>query len=84
MLVGDPNASNPFLDATEVEVTGRDHGRIALAAGYGSHGQTVRRTRNRAGAVTEIWLGGARLKREKDMIAEMERLYAPRKRRPAG
>ena len=84
VLVGDPNASNPFLDATEVEVTGRDHGRIALAAGYGSHGQTVRRTRNRAGAVTEIWLGGARLKREKDMIAEMERLYAPRKRRPAG
>jgi CubicO group peptidase (beta-lactamase class C family) len=83
VLVGDPHAaSNPFMDATEIEVTGRDNGRVSLAAGYGSHGQTVRRTRNKAGVVTEVWLGGAGLKREKDLIAEMEKKYGPHKRHP--
>ena len=82
VIVGNTNAFNPFMDATEIEVTGRDTGRISLAAGYASHGQAVRRTRNKAGAVTEIWLAGARLKHEKSLIAEMERKYAPRKRRP--
>jgi CubicO group peptidase (beta-lactamase class C family) len=82
VMVGNPQMSNPFMDATEIEVTGRDNGRISLAAGYGSHGQPVRRTRNKAGGVTEIWLGGSRLKREEAVIVEMEKKYAPGKRRP--
>jgi len=81
VIVGNPQMSNPFMDATEIEITGRDVGRISLAAGYGSYGQSVRRSRNKAGVVTEIWLGGSRLKREKDVVAELERNYAPRKRR---
>jgi hypothetical protein len=81
VVVGNPQMANPFMDATEIEVTGRDTGRMSLAAGYASHGQSVRRTRNKAGVVTEIWLGGSRLKREKDVIKEMERNYAPVKRR---
>ena len=81
-MVGNPQMSNPFMDATEIEVTGRDNGRISLAAGYASHGQPVRRTRNKAGVVTEIWLGGSRLKREQAVIVEMEKKYAPGKRRP--
>ena len=81
VVVGNPQMANPFMDATEIEVTGRDTGRMSLAAGYASHGQSVRRTRNKAGVVTEIWLGGSRLKREKDVITEMERNYAPGKRR---
>jgi CubicO group peptidase (beta-lactamase class C family) len=82
LMIANPHAFNPFLDATEIEVTGRDTGRISLAAGFGSHGQAVRRTRNKAGTVTDIWLAGGNLKPEKTLAAEMERRYAPRKRRP--
>jgi hypothetical protein len=39
----------------------------------------VRRSRNKAGHVTDIWLAGANAKREKALAAEMERRYAPRK-----
>ena len=39
---------HPFLDTSEIEVTGRDSGRVALANGYGSHGEKVRRVRNAA------------------------------------
>lgn len=83
VIVANPHLLNPFMDATEIEVAGRDTGRISLAAGYASHGQAVRRTRNKAGAVTDIWLGGGNLKPEKVLATEMERRYGPRKDRPA-
>jgi CubicO group peptidase (beta-lactamase class C family) len=83
VIAANPHAFNPFMDATEIEVTGRDTGRISLAAGYASHGEPVRRTRNDAGTVTDIWLAGGNLKREKTLAAEMDRRYAPRKRRAA-
>jgi CubicO group peptidase (beta-lactamase class C family) len=83
VIVGNPHAFNPFMDATEIEVTGRDTGRVSLAAGYGSHGEAVRRTRNKAGTVTEVWFAGGKGTREKSVAAEMERRYGPRKRRPA-
>jgi CubicO group peptidase (beta-lactamase class C family) len=81
VAVANPNFINPFLAAPEIEITGRDTGRIALASGYASHGEPVRRTRNKAGRVTDLWLAGANLKPEKTVAAEMERRYAPRKRR---
>ncbi len=83
VIVANPHLLNPFMDATEIEVTGRDTGRISLAAGYGSHGQAARRTRNKAGHVTDIWLAGSNLKPEKILAAEMERRYGPRKDRRA-
>jgi hypothetical protein len=83
VLVANPHSFNPFMDATEIEVTGRDAGRIKSAAGYASYGELVRRTRNRAGTVSDIWLAGGNLKREKTLAVETERRYAPRKRRPA-
>jgi hypothetical protein len=82
VIVGNPHAFNPFLDATEIEVVGRDAGRVSLAAGYGNHGEAVRRTRDKAGSVTEVWFAGAQATREKAVAAEMERRYGPRKRRP--
>lgn len=82
VIVGNPHAFNPFLDATEIEVTGRDTGRVSLAAGYASHGEAVRRTRNKSGTVTEVWFAGGKGTREKAVAAEMERRYGrPRKRR---
>ena len=80
-MAANPHFVNPLMDATEIEVTGRDTGRISQAAGYDSHGQPVRRIRNKAGTVTDVWLAGARLKPEKSLAAEMERKYAPRRRR---
>jgi CubicO group peptidase (beta-lactamase class C family) len=82
VVVANPHLVNPFMDATEIEVTGRDKGRIVLANGYSSHGEPVRRTRSKAGIVTDIWLAGANVKREKAAAAEIERRYAPRKRPP--
>ena len=83
VIAGNPYALNPFLDASEIEVTGRDTGRISLAAGYASHGEPVRRTRSKAGKVTEVWFAGSKVRPEKTVAAEMERRYGPRKRRPA-
>jgi hypothetical protein len=83
VIVANPNFISPFMAAAEIEVTGRDAGRIALANGYSSHGEAVRRIRNKAGNVTDFWLAGADLKREKTVAAELERRYGPRKRRPA-
>jgi len=76
VMAGNPHLINPFLDAAEIEVTGRDKGRIASAAGYASHGEGVCRSRNKAGHVTDVWLAGANAKREKALAAEMERRYA--------
>jgi CubicO group peptidase (beta-lactamase class C family) len=76
-----PGAINPFMDTSELEISGRDAGNIRVAAGYGSHGEPIRRIRNKAGAVTDIWLAGSNLKPEKILSAEIARRYAPRKRR---
>ena len=83
VIAANPQLLNPFMDASEIEVTGRDTGRISLAAGFQSHGQAVRRERNKRGAVSDIWLAGSNLKPEKALAAEMERRYGQRKRRPA-
>ena len=82
VLVANPHFANPFMDATEIEVTGRDTGKITFASGYGSHGQQVRRSRSKSGAITDIWLAGAHLKPEKVLAAEIERRYAGPKRKP--
>jgi hypothetical protein len=82
VLVANPHFANPFMDATEIEVTGRDTGKISFASGYGSHGQPVRRSRSKAGKVSDIWLAGAQLKPEKVLAAEIKRRYAGAKRKP--
>ena len=80
VLVGGSAMGNPFMDATEIEVTGRDSGRIVQAAGYASYGQAVRRTRSKSGKITEVWLGGTRFRPEKVVAAEMERRYGNTRR----
>ena len=54
-----PHFASPLTDAAEIEVTGRDTGKIVSASGYGSHGEPVRRSRNKRGVVTDIWIAGA-------------------------
>jgi hypothetical protein len=81
VLTGSPHAFNPFLDTSEVEVTGRDIGRISLATGHGSHGEAMRLIRNKAGKVTEVQFAGGKGRRESVVAAEMERKYGRGKRR---
>jgi CubicO group peptidase (beta-lactamase class C family) len=76
VLGANPHFINPFADATEIEVTGRDKGRIALAGGYQSHGEPVRRLRDKNGIVSELWWSGARLRPEKKVASEMARRYS--------
>jgi CubicO group peptidase (beta-lactamase class C family) len=82
VLVANPQFNNPFMDAAEIEVTGRDTGNIVSAAGYSSHGEPVRRVRDKRGKVSDVWLAGANVKPQKIVAAEIARRYKPRKRRP--
>ncbi|MBM3571745.1 MAG: beta-lactamase family protein [Alphaproteobacteria bacterium] len=75
VLVAMPALFNPFMDASELEVTERDRGRIALAAGYAVHGEQVRRVRAKSGRVTALWLAGNKLVGEADLRREMEQRY---------
>jgi hypothetical protein len=83
VLVAVPQALNPLMDVAEIEVTGRDKGLIAAAAGYSSYGEPVRRIRSKTGKVTEVWLAGSRLRPEAAVAAELERQFGQTKRRPA-
>jgi CubicO group peptidase (beta-lactamase class C family) len=74
VLVARPDFLNPFLDASEIEVHGRDRGRIALAGGYASHGEPARLFRNRRGAITEVRLGGTHFRRERSVARELSRV----------
>jgi len=75
VIVANPGLVNPFMDASELSIAAHDRGRIALANGYASHGEAVRRVRNRAGKVTEIWLGGSRCAPESEIVQELESRY---------
>ena len=76
VMVGNPHLFSPFIDAPEIEVTGRDTGRITSAPGYASFGEPVRRSRRKSGKVSDLWLAGVNLKPEKALAAEIERRYA--------
>ena len=82
VLVANPQCSNPFMDAAEIEVTGRDTGKIAWAAGYSSHGEPVRRIRDKRGRISDVWIAGANVKPASVVAKEIARRYKPRKRRP--
>ncbi|QQO22722.1 beta-lactamase family protein [Bradyrhizobium diazoefficiens] len=82
VLVANPQFTNPFMDAAEIEVTGRDIGKLAWAAGYSSHGEPVRRIRDKRGRISDIWIAGANVKPASVVAREIARRYPPRKRRP--
>ena len=82
VVVANPLAINPFMAATEIEITGRDTGRVVA-------GDRVMQAMARpfAGSATRpasspmSGLAARDLKREKSLTAEMERRYGRRKRR---
>jgi CubicO group peptidase (beta-lactamase class C family) len=75
VLVASPGFTNPMADASELEITGRTTGRIALAGGFGSHGEKVACTRAKSGKITELWLAGSKLLPAAKVAREMEARY---------
>src|SRR5215510_7805160 len=85
-----PGFLNPMLDAAEIEITGRNAGRIAQTTGYGSQGEPVRCVRAKSGKIIEMWLGATKFLPAARVAREMEARYgtsasgrkrAPRRRR---
>jgi D-alanyl-D-alanine carboxypeptidase len=82
VLVANPALPNPLLDASEIEVVGRDRsgasqGRIVLAGGFASHGEPARLQRDARGKAAEFWLGGTKLLPEAKAAKELAAKYAP-------
>lgn len=75
VLGANPHMGNPFADATELRVTGRDRAQMILAGGYQSHGETVLRVRDKSGSVDELLWAASRLLPERRLAGEMRRRY---------
>jgi hypothetical protein len=75
VLVANPAFLNPLMEASEIEVLGEDRGRVASAAGYGSHGEEARLVRDGGGRVVEVLIGGARGVPEAVAAAEVDARY---------
>jgi CubicO group peptidase (beta-lactamase class C family) len=75
-----PGFFNPFAEASVIEPTGRDRGRIAEAIGGGSYGEPARLVRNARGKVTAVEIGGGRAVSERALAKEMEERYGKRAR----
>jgi CubicO group peptidase (beta-lactamase class C family) len=86
VVVAVPATWTPFTNASELEISGKSEGRIALAGGYGSHGEPVRCVRKKSGEIAELWLAATRLVPEDELATEMAARYdgacaAPPRRR---
>jgi CubicO group peptidase (beta-lactamase class C family) len=79
VLVAHPELANPFEDAAEITVSGRDRGVLALANGFESHGEEVHRRRDAGGRVVAIRFGGGEYRPEAKLAAEMKKRYRIRK-----
>jgi hypothetical protein len=84
VLAAGPRLLNPLLDAAEIEITGRNTGRIASANGYGDYGEPVRCVRAKSGKIVAIWFAATKLLPAAKVAREMEARYAKRARRVPG
>ncbi len=83
VLVANPALLNPVQDAAELEPHGRDRqgvdrGRIALANGYGAHGEPVALRRDAQGRPAGLQLAGNLLLPEATVAEELKARYALR------
>jgi len=74
VMAATPALLDPFMDASEIAVSGRDEGRVAEAGGFASYGEEVRRIRKR-GKVAEIYATGSILKPEAEAAKEAAKRY---------
>lgn len=76
VLAAAPEVFNPLLDAVEIEITGRNTGRVALVNGYGSHGEPLHCVRAQSGKIVEIWLGATKLLPATKVARKLEARYS--------
>ena len=70
VLVAAPAALMPFTEAAELTISSATEGRIALANGFGSHGEPARLTLDGNGQPAKLRLGGTELLPESTFTAE--------------
>jgi D-alanyl-D-alanine carboxypeptidase len=75
VLTAFPAAFQPFLEASEIEVTGPDEGRVGRTSGFNSPGEPVRLLRGDDGEVAVVRIGGTRLVGEDELRREMRERY---------
>jgi CubicO group peptidase (beta-lactamase class C family) len=75
VLAVSPLMFQPFTDATELTVQGKDRAVMTQAGGYASPGEPARLVRDAGGAIKEVWLGGSCLKPEAATAREVRRRY---------
>lgn len=67
-----PILTQPFTDASVLEIASPTQGRIIRANGFGSHGEPARRILAEDGTPTTLMLGGTELLPEHALITEIE------------
>lgn len=70
-----PGMLNPFLDASEIAVTGPDAGTVRVAGGFANHGEGARLVRDSSGNLVEVQIGGTRFLPETALAAEITARY---------
>jgi hypothetical protein len=73
--VASPNFGNPFADASDLDVIGRDKALVSNSSGFLYYAEMARRSRNAAGEIDEIWLGGDRFSSEAALAAETKQQF---------
>jgi D-alanyl-D-alanine carboxypeptidase len=63
-------------------VTRRDDAQVAIANGYASHGEAVRRVGATNGRIREIWVGAGRMVSKAVAVAELERRFGAKAGKP--
>jgi CubicO group peptidase (beta-lactamase class C family) len=81
VLVTAPGFTNPMIDASELEITGRNSGRIALAGGYASHGEPVSCVRAKSGRITALKLAAGTFYPASRAAREIEARYDKSKKK---
>jgi CubicO group peptidase (beta-lactamase class C family) len=74
-----PGFLAPMTNAPELEITGRNTGRIAHAPGFGSHGEPVSCTRTKSGRISALKLAGTTFLPAGKVAREIAARYDARK-----
>lgn len=75
VLVAAPGQNMPFVDASEIAVTGPDAGKVVKAQAFGDLAESCALHRHRSGAVDAVQIGAKRLVTERDIKAEIAGRY---------
>lgn len=81
VIAANPLGFNPFMDASELTITGRDRAQISQAGGFGNYGETVVLKRNARGRITEVNFAGWPMRSEAQAAKALVDRYEKKKKR---